>query len=158
MDAEKRTVAEKAKAISGGLAAVTGIVAAVTQLTGALPDALKGLSGLSLGVWWFFAAILVIVGAVWAWDGLSARSRLLRPEAMYLRADDPRHLAGRADDIERLLRICTENPLVYLVGESGAGKSALVQAGLVPRLKHRRKLCSNLSECMGARLGSRPED
>ena len=62
--------------------------------------------------------------------GTGKKSRLLRPEALYLRADDPAHLRGRADDLEKLVKLCRNRPLVFLVGESGAGKSALVRAGL----------------------------
>jgi hypothetical protein len=131
---ERRTVTEKIKAIGGTLTAVTGAIAAITQLTGALPTALSGLSGLSLGAWWFLSLILILLGAGWVWDGLSSRSRLIHVEAMYLRPDDSRYLVGRTDDVDALISTCRESALVYLVGESGAGKTALIQAGVLPRL------------------------
>jgi hypothetical protein len=67
-------------------------------------------------------------------DGLTRRSRLLRPEALLLKTDNPEHLKGREEDIDRLAGLCVEYQQVNLVGESGAGKSALIQAGLCPKL------------------------
>ena len=64
------------------------------------------------------------------------RSVLLHPEALNLERGNSAHLVGRVEDIEQLARLCREDTLVFLEGESGAGKSALLQAGLVPALKH----------------------
>ena len=60
---------------------------------------------------------------------------LLHPEALRLERANPAHLVGRDEDINQLIRLCREQPLVFLEGESGAGKSALLQSGLVPALK-----------------------
>jgi ABC-type ATPase involved in cell division len=59
------------------------------------------------------------------------RSVLLRPEALRLERANPGHLTGGTEDIEQLARLCREGSLVFLEGESGSGKSALLQAGLV---------------------------
>jgi hypothetical protein len=62
--------------------------------------------------------------------GMRRRSRLLRPDARRLRVDEPSHRKGRDDDLQKLVARCRDHGLVFLVGESGAGKSALVRAGL----------------------------
>ncbi|MFM8332584.1 MAG: hypothetical protein ACKN9T_12920, partial [Candidatus Methylumidiphilus sp.] len=67
-------------------------------------------------------------------SALSRRSLLLKPERFIINADDPRHLIGREKEVAGLAKTCTDNVLTVLKGESGAGKSALVKAGLRPRL------------------------
>ncbi|MGH2943503.1 MAG: TIR domain-containing protein, partial [Solirubrobacteraceae bacterium] len=42
---------------------------------------------------------------------------------------------GRERDVQRLLEILKRSPLLCVVGPSGSGKSSLVRAGLVPRLR-----------------------
>ena len=42
---------------------------------------------------------------------------------------------GRDREIERLVRLVSDEPLVLLHGESGLGKTSLLQAGLFPRLR-----------------------
>src|SRR5919198_1614027 len=143
MDEPKRTFDEKVKAISGGVTALTGIFAALTQYNETLKkviDSLGPIAELPPSVWLGAAAILLIAGVFALWDGLTRRSRLLRPEALLLRSDEPRHLKGRQDDIDRLSTLCNEYQQVYLVGESGAGNSSLIQAGLCPALKANRRL------------------
>lgn len=60
---------------------------------------------------------------------------LLRPEALRLERDNPSHLVGGKEDIDQLIRLCREEKLIFLEGDSGAGKSALLQAGIIPALK-----------------------
>jgi WD40 repeat protein len=45
---------------------------------------------------------------------------------------------GRERDVARLSQMLAARPFVALVGSSGAGKSSLVHAGLVPRLRRER--------------------
>jgi hypothetical protein len=143
MNEPKRTFEEKAKAISGGVAALAGILAAVSQYNAslkALVDSLGPIAQFPAIVWFLIAAILLIMGVFVLRDGLTRRSCLMHPEALSLKTDEPRHLKGREEDLDRLSTHCNEYQQVYLVGESGAGKSALIQAGLCPALKADRGL------------------
>ncbi len=81
----------------------------------------------------------LLLAAVWAFMASRRRSVLQRPEALRLERGNRDHLIGREDDIENISRLCREQPLVFLEGESGAGKSALIQAGLLPSLSDTRK-------------------
>jgi hypothetical protein len=143
MNEPKRTVGEMIKPIRGALEVLGGIFLAITQFNETLKkaiDSLGPLAELPIIVWLLVAATLVIAGVFTLRDGLARRSRLLRPEALQLKADNPAHLKGRSEDIQRLSTLCHECQQVHLVGESGAGKSALIQAGLCPALKAGRRL------------------
>jgi hypothetical protein len=54
------------------------------------------------------------------------------------REEDAPFFCGRGDDIERLMRAVEQHSLVALVGASGSGKSSVVFAGLVPKLRQAR--------------------
>jgi hypothetical protein len=56
-------------------------------------------------------------------------SRLIDPEALKLDPQSPEQLVGRREDLDKLLKALA-NPLVFLVSESGCGKSALLRAGV----------------------------
>lgn len=62
------------------------------------------------------------------------RSRLLDATKLELKASNRDHLWGRDGDQKELQRFCQAHVIVILDGDSGAGKSALVQAGLIPQL------------------------
>lgn len=66
---------------------------------------------------------------------LGPRSRLCRPAALDI---GRRYLRGRERDLDNLLGRLRDFGLVRLVGESGVGKSCLLQQGLVPRLEGER--------------------
>ena len=63
------------------------------------------------------------------------QSRLEQPDKFTLIATTPESLIDRVGDLERLLNAVMQNRIVLLDGEFGCGKSALVAAGLVPRLR-----------------------
>ena len=139
MNEPKRSFDEKAKAIAGMLAVISGVVTTATQFSKDIREFLGLIP--ELGPIWYPVLVALIIAGAWAiWDGLARRSRLLRPEALLLRADRTEHLAGRSEDIDRLSRLCTDYSQVHLVGESGAGKSALARAGLCPKLGARARL------------------
>jgi hypothetical protein len=118
---------------------VLGAIGALFTALNGIFDKVKETSKIFAGFdkWQLAAATLaLIVLSSWLFR-LSRRRRsvLLRPEALRLGRDNPAHLIGRAQDTAQLIRLCREQSLVFLEGESGAGKSALLQAGLVPALK-----------------------
>ena len=84
-------------------------------------------------------AFLLIAGfAVVLWRGFqrfAQASRLERPDAFVLRPTDPDALIGRTTDLANLINAVNRNRVVLLDGESGCGKSALISAGLIPRLQ-----------------------
>jgi serine/threonine protein kinase len=51
-----------------------------------------------------------------------------------LTATDEAQCLGRASDVDRLVELVAEHPLVVLLGPAGAGKTSLLMAGLLPRL------------------------
>lgn len=61
------------------------------------------------------------------------RSRLLRPEAFNLQPTHG-HVIGREEETRVLLDAIREHRLVWLVGESGVGKSTLLEASIIPEL------------------------
>ncbi len=135
MPKPERTFVEKITTIAGAIAALGGVLAAATQFSDQVKALLGKLAELPAPAWWMIAAVLLSVGIFGLMHGLARRSRLLRPEALLLKSHKAEHLKGREEDIDRLLKLCREHPLVHLVGESGAGKSALLQAGLCPKLR-----------------------
>ena len=91
--------------------------------------------------WWGLLGLLFIVGF---WRLLRSlllrRSRLLQPDRFIIRAEEQRYLKGREDELKELSDLCERQPLVFLEGESGAGKSALARAGLMGECERRRRL------------------
>jgi len=117
---------------------VGGIGGLFTAING-LSDSVRKTVGVFAGFneWQLGVAALALVAVSWWLFRLSRRRRsiLLRPEALRLSRANPAHLVGRREDIDQLTRLCREEALVFLEGESGAGKSAILQVGLVPALK-----------------------
>ncbi|WP_158886823.1 serine protease [Amycolatopsis anabasis] len=71
-------------------------------------------------------------------DVLGIDPELLPNPYRGLKYFDERHAAffyGREDDIVRLVDAVERRPLVAVLGDSGTGKSSLVRAGLLPRLR-----------------------
>lgn len=68
-----------------------------------------------------------------------------------------KHLHGRDEDIRRLVRIIESNPLVFLTGESGSGKSALLEQGVVPALASDPALVAVFVDNWGADWVQGPE-
>src|SRR5262249_23934445 len=77
-------------------------------------------------------ALLVLVTFIFIWlrNRSVNASRLLDPEAFRLDPKSPHHLVGREEHLEKLLNVLDSNRLVFLVSESGCGKTALLRAGI----------------------------
>jgi len=77
------------------------------------------------------------IGDVFLKSGLKEKAILQRPfpgMAFYTK-DDARIFKGRDDEIENLLPRISNWPITLLIGESGAGKTSLIHAGLFPKLE-----------------------
>jgi len=85
---------------------------------------------------WIVVGVCVLLGVFTFIQALAKRSELKTKERFLISPRDPAHLVGREMDLHRLAVECSNDStaLVFLTGESGAGKSALVQAGLVEYL------------------------
>ncbi|WP_133513220.1 ATP-binding protein [Candidatus Thiosymbion oneisti] len=139
-----RSRTESLQTLFGGISAVTGIVSVVISVAILLlADEKSGAGlldqiGLPSAIWLpvvLVLSLLLVVGGIWlVIRGLASKSRLLRPERLLIDPDNPDHLRGRDVELRRLAEAVTAQPLVFLEGESGAGKSALVRSGLIPAL------------------------
>jgi len=84
---------------------------------------------------------LIILGAVTLGLGLAWRlvRKRMGPTSSFTSPAKlkigQRYLYGREDEVRILSDRLKDYPLVFLVGESGAGKSSLLEKGLVPKLK-----------------------
>jgi hypothetical protein len=129
------------------LRVVPGLFGAGAALVGGVKGGAEGLRDViaNAGVPLPYAAGLawagfVLLAVLLLWLNrrlLPRRSRLHRPDRFDLRVRKPEDLVGRDADIERLLELVEEHALLLLDGRSGAGKSALVEFGLIPRLHAR---------------------
>ena len=127
-----RRILSQKTGIFGTISGVLGVVSALLSQIGALaavPAFVKVL----------VPVICAIVAVILLRFSLPSPSRLLQPERFRLLSRVPTDLVGRDEDIERLVRNCSQHVLTFLVGESGAGKTALIQAGLVPTLSGQRQ-------------------
>ncbi len=87
----------------------------------------------TLPIWvqWLFAGIGIVL-AIWLFaSAMARRSRLLRPKRFLIETETPDQLIGREKDLRALIEACEKHRLLFLPGDSGSGKSALVRAGLV---------------------------
>lgn len=113
-------------------------LAAATELVNKLALAIAGVKNLPPEAKWLAAGLLATLSVLALWASRSRRSRLLRPDRFVISADDPEHLVGRDEEVKELAKACEQNALVFLQGESGAGKSALVLGGLLPHYQATR--------------------
>lgn len=64
---------------------------------------------------------------------LPSATKLAQPVGMeFLSSTQRQHLIGRASKLDELIRRIDEVPLLLLLGDSGIGKTSLINAGLVP--------------------------
>ena len=130
---------DKQTTIIGSVSAV--FVAANTLLTSftSFGEQLQGAVGkfVALPLWaiWVTSSVAGLLAAYLVWSWRAHRSVLLRPERLRLERANKAHLVGREDEIEDLSKDCHTYALVHLEGESGSGKSALIEAGLIPAVR-----------------------
>lgn len=130
MDIER--TAKQVQSITGLIGIVGGLLAAIAALNQQLRDAIEVFTPFGVGSLAVAATVLLIAGAAMFASGRRKASRLLDPDALRLEPGNPEHLIGRGDDVRLLREKCAARPLVFLIGDSGTGKTALVQAGLIP--------------------------
>jgi len=132
-----RNFTEKVQAATAVLIAIGMLVVAISDTTAKLENLLTDLGLPIAGDWliWTTLVVLLLVAISLLRRGLSRKSRLLRPEALLIDPDNPEHLRGRDDEIRQLSNAVAHRSLVFLEGESGSGKSALVRSGLIPALR-----------------------
>lgn len=128
-----------AKGIAG-VTAVTGLLSAAASQFKAVREAVQSLS-VALPAWALsvLGVVLLALSAVIAWT-TRKQSRLNPGETLKLNRDDPQMLVGREEDVELLLDKCVQQRLVFLKGDSGCGKSALIRSGLEPAARRRGRL------------------
>lgn len=132
-----RSSIERLQAVAGGLSAASAVLLAWPTNHQSIEGLLASLH-LPSALWLtpVMSGVLLLFGISLLWQGLSPKSRLLWPEALLIDPDNPDHLRGRTDEIRRLSQAVMTHPLVFLEGESGSGKSALVRSGLIPALRN----------------------
>jgi hypothetical protein len=131
------TVGQRATTIIGVIGSLSSLLAILPIYSTKAQNAIKSVVELPPAVWWTIAIALLLGGLWFLRKGVAKHSRL-KPgivEIFRLVASNPDHLKGRKDDIDRLADVCEGAHLVFLTGESGAGKSSLLQAGLSPSLR-----------------------
>jgi WD40 repeat protein/energy-coupling factor transporter ATP-binding protein EcfA2 len=72
------------------------------------------------------------------------------------RSDNAPHFYGRDEEIDDLIRRLRNHQCVFVIGSSGAGKSSLVFAGLLPRLKRSSFFPSDYWLTRNVRPGDKP--
>src|SRR5271163_3054577 len=124
MDKDKTSLERTILLATSIVGGIGGLFAAINGLSETVRKTVGIFSGFN--EWQLGVAALGLVAVSWWLFRLSRRRRsvLLRPDALRLGRDNPAHLAGRAQDIADLTRLCREQSLVFLEGESGTGKPA----------------------------------
>jgi hypothetical protein len=68
---------------------------------------------------------------------------------------DAGHFMGREEDADRVLSMLLSNPVIRLLGPSGVGKSSLIRAGLLPKIrKFGWRLCQYCRNSPKTRTGA----
>ncbi|MCP4658722.1 MAG: hypothetical protein GY856_25200, partial [bacterium] len=109
--------------------ALVALIAAAFNLLKEIRGELNSYAVLGYGLL-AFVAVYVLAWLARRW--FAPPSTFRKPSALDI---GRKYLRGRDTDLDNLLNRLKDFPLVWLVGESGAGKSLLLVLGLVPRLK-----------------------
>ncbi len=127
--------ADRIKALIGFVISVLNLIAAVFTFLDKLPAFIPKPVWLGAFLFLLFVGLWMLCKAL-----MAPGSRLLQPDRFVIRPDERRHLKGREEEIHELSDLCERQPLVFLEGESGAGKTALVRAGLIDECRLRARL------------------
>jgi conflict system STAND superfamily ATPase len=127
--------ARTAQTATGLIGILGGLLAAVAAFDGQVRGAVAVFARLGAPGLAASAAALLSLGLLLFVLGRRKAWQLLDPDALRLDPRRPEHLIGRSEDVRLLHEKCVASRLVFLVGDSGAGKSALVRAGLAPAVE-----------------------
>lgn len=125
-------ITNRTAALGALFVGITALMNSASDLFGKLREKWVILQQLPWWSQWAVSAFLVIIAFYLIRAAFAGKSRLLRPERFLIQPDEPRFLKGREREVQGLGQLCDREPLVFLDGESGCGKSALVCAGLLP--------------------------
>ena len=99
---------------------------------------------------------LLIVAVVWAWVRTRRHKSYFADPTPIQRISDA--FEGRDADVEQLSRDLKERSLVWLVGESGAGKSSLLTKGVLPELRKDPRLVAIYMDYWGTDWEAGPRE
>ena len=141
-EASSIPIVKRLQSVLGGttviVALISGLLLEIPKLREAFENLFPAAKELP-AIKWTLLGIVAVLGIV-LWLKGRTESRLAPGANLRLDRDNPNHLVGRVEEVEALAAACHDHPQVHLVGEAGAGKSALVRAGLIPKLKADGKL------------------
>lgn len=126
---------------AGKLEALGKSIGALTAFLVALGAALTAVDKLKADVLLSPLAIVVVLILLGGTIGIyllqrrEVPSRIRDARQLRLSATDRQSLQGREGTIQQFLPVIASRQLLFLEGESGVGKSALVRHGLIPALK-----------------------
>jgi hypothetical protein len=134
-EAPKTPIEKKLFLLLTAVTSLSAVIAAIGTFSKSFVETIGILGNLDRWQLGVISCLLLLV-AVWSFvQSRRRRSILLKPEALRLDRTNPAHLKGRDDDLEYLVPLVQAERLIFLEGESGAGKSALLWSGLLPRLR-----------------------
>lgn len=133
-----KSAGEKLTTLLGAVSTLFATLVGVLNLTDRLPPLWP--TG-EYGFLWLGLALLLISVGIWLLSlGLGSKSRLLQPDRFIIQPDEPRHLMGREEELQELAELCERHLLVFLEGEAGSGKSALIRGGFIAKCRQRKLL------------------
>jgi hypothetical protein len=119
----------------GSLVSVLTAAFGLIELLKQSSEHLKWISDLPLWVRMFTYAGLAWFALTRILRGLQRKSRVQDGNALRIDPNNPGHLRGRDQEIDAIIDLLPDHPVIFLTGESGVGKSFLMKQGLIPALE-----------------------